>query len=136
MSKIYFLKDIKYLTVQTATFQTDFRPVSDIHWRWLHLDTSGLLTIDHGYAWDGPSGPVIDRSTNQRGSLCHDALYQLMRQGLLSHKDWKMADNEFFKILEEDGAWSLTIWVNKKGLAIAGGSAAHPKNARKVYSAP
>lgn len=136
MSKIKFLKDIKYLLAETVSFQTDFLIYNDVHWRWLDLSITGLLTIRSGYGWDGPSGPVVDRKSNMRASLCHDALYQLMRQRRLPHEDWREADKEFAKLLKEDGAWALTIWVDMKGLAIAGGSAAKPKNARKCYSAP
>jgi hypothetical protein len=127
---------VKYITAEEAIFQTYIRPSADIHWKWLSLDTLGRLTIRVGYGWDGPSGPVIDRPTNMRASLVHDALYQLIRQGLLPHDTWPEADKEFAKLLEEDGAWAMTIWINMTGLAIANGSAAHPKNARKCYSAP
>ena len=136
ITKIKFLKDIKYLLAETTSFQTDFRPENDIHWRWITLSTTGLLTIREGYGWDGPSGPVVDRSTNMRASLCHDALYQLMRQGMLPHSDWRKADKEYAKLLKEDGAWALTIWIDMQGLSLAGGTAAKPKNARRCYSAP
>jgi len=127
MPKIKFLKDIKYLLAETVSFQTDFRPVKNMHWRWLDLSRDGVLTISAGYGWDGPSGPVVDRKSNMRASLAHDSLYQLMRQGELPHSDWRKADKEFAKLLKEDGAWSITIWADMKGLAIAGGSAAKPK---------
>lgn len=136
MKKIRFLKDIKYLLAETVSFQTDFRPEKNLHWRWIDMSISGMLTIKAGYGWDGPSGPVIDRPSNMRASCCHDALYQMMRQGMLPHSDWPKADQEFAKLLKEDGAWPMTIWVDMRGLAIAGGSAANPKNARKCYSAP
>ena len=42
----------------------------------------GQLTIKKGYAWDGPSGPAIDTKSAMRGSLIHDAGYQLLRSGL------------------------------------------------------
>ncbi len=133
---IEFLKGIKYLLVRTVAFQTDFTPDDLIKWRWITLSRGGLLTINAGYGWDGTSGPVVDRSTNMRASLCHDALYQLMRQGELDHGDWRKADREFAKLLKEDGAWAFTVWLDMKGLLIAGGSAADPKNVRKVYLAP
>lgn len=136
MKKIKFLKDIKYLLAEDYFFQTDFRPDHNIHWRWISLDTKGLLTIREGYGWDGMSGPVIDRKTNMRGSCCHDGLYQLIRQELIPWIDWPKADLECAKVLKEDGAWDLTIWIDMKGLAMAGGAAAKPKNARKCYSAP
>jgi len=41
----------------------------------------GLLTISEGYMWDGASGPTWDDKTNMTGSLVHDALYQILREG-------------------------------------------------------
>jgi hypothetical protein len=64
---------------------------------------NNVLTIKKGYAWDGPSGPSIDTKNFMRGSIVHDALYQLMREGLLpnSHKD--KADKELQFVCLEDG---------------------------------
>jgi len=53
----------------------------------MHIDCGGSLCIREGYSWDGPSGPAIDTVDFMRGSLVHDALYQLNgmdRQGLHS----------------------------------------------------
>jgi hypothetical protein len=46
---------------------------------YLTLDAEGHLEILKGYAWDGPSGPMIDTLESMRGALVHDALYQLIR---------------------------------------------------------
>jgi hypothetical protein len=51
---------------------------------WLELWPDGTLVISPGYAWDGASGPTYDSKSSMRASLVHDALYQLMRLGLLS----------------------------------------------------
>ena len=60
------------------------------------------LYIKCGYAWDGPSGPTIDTPSTIRASLVHDALYQLMKEGLLNIKYRKYADDLFKEILIED----------------------------------
>ena len=77
------------------------------------LDPDGTLSIKRGYAWDGPSGPTIDTQNFMRGSLVHDALYQLIRNGLLQmvpHR--KMADRELERICAEDGMlWPRRRWV-------------------------
>ncbi len=52
----------------------------------------GLLTVKAHYAWDGPSGPTFDTPTNMRGSLFHDALCQLIGEGLLDKMYRKYAD--------------------------------------------
>ena len=56
--------------------------------QFINLDTDGALVIKGGYAWDGPSGPTIDTKNFMRGSLVHDALYQIMRLELLSKEQW------------------------------------------------
>ncbi len=72
-----------------------------------------VLTIKKGYAWDGASGPTWDDKTNMRGSLVHDALYQIMREGGLSRVMYrKYADKLLIIICLEDGMNKLRakIW--------------------------
>jgi len=64
---------------------------------------SGTLLLRKGYAWDGPSGPTIDTPDFMRGSLVHDALYQLMREGLLNIKYRPYADMLLRDICLADG---------------------------------
>ncbi len=52
----------------------------------------GHLTVHAHYAWDGPSGPTFDTPTNMRASLFHDALCQLIGEGLLDKVYRKYAD--------------------------------------------
>ncbi len=70
---------------------------------WVALSKTGKLTIKKGYAWDGPSGPTIDTRDFMRGSLIHDALYQLMREGLLPGRKRKPADVLLWLVCLEDG---------------------------------
>ena len=56
------------------------------------LVNAGVLTVRARYAWDGPSGPTFDTPTNMRASLFHDALCQLIGEGLLDMKYRKYAD--------------------------------------------
>lgn len=73
----------------------------------VHLTGEGRLTIRRGYAWDGPSGPTLDTRSFMRGSLVHDALYQLMREGLLDGTFREPADRLLQKLCLDDGmpAW-------------------------------
>lgn len=61
------------------------------------------LAIANGYAWDGAStGLPWTPKKWLRPSLLHDALYQLIREGLL-HMDFrKDADEVFFRLLREN----------------------------------
>ena len=126
----------KYQLAGDEEFQTDFRPGEPISTKFITLNTDGLLRLINGYAWDGTSGPVIDRKTNMRGSAGHDGLYQLMRMRLLDHHKWRDADKEFSRILKQDRAWKLTVKIDMLGLKIAGGKAAHPDNRREIKEAP
>ena len=65
--------------------------------------SGGILRIKAGYAWDGGSGPCWDTGTVMRGSLVHDALYQLLRLGLLAKSDRKAADRLLKNVCLEDG---------------------------------
>jgi len=94
---------------------------------WVKLHPDGTLAISRGYAWDGPSGPAIDTPDFMRGSLIHDALYQLMREGFLSKDLRQKADELLVKICREDGmSWIRSQWVY---LAVRkfGGEALTPK---------
>lgn len=71
--------------------------------KYVQLDPDGLLTIHEGYAWDGPSGPTIDTDNFMRGSLVHDALYQLMRMDLIPQECRVVADRLLRDICLEDG---------------------------------
>ena len=91
--------------------------------------TGKTLTIFSGYAWDGPSGPTIDTKNFMRGSLVHDALYQLMREGYLN-PDFarKWADDILRDICLEDGMSRLRAWWVYKGVRIFGKSSALSSN--------
>ena len=126
----------KYQLAETETFHIDIYPEVDIVTEFIWLTTEGTLTVLNGYAWDGASGPVVDRKSNLRASLAHDAIYQCMRMGRLPSSRWRDADKEFAKILKEDGAWSITVSIYMAGLKLANGSAADPKNKKKIFTAP
>ncbi len=125
----------KYQLAEDESFQTSIHPKGDITSEAgrIKLSASGKLSISEGYAWDGPSGPVIDRKTNMRASLAHDALYQLMREARLPYYNWPLADMEFGRIIVEDGAWGITATIDLLGLKLANGVAARPENRKKVY---
>lgn len=60
------------------------------------------LLLRNRYAWDGASGPARDTPTNMRASLFHDALCQLIAEGLLDKKYRKYADELLRTIFLED----------------------------------
>lgn len=114
----------------------------------IKLSKAGWLTIKKGYAWDGPSGPAIDTKNFMRGSLVHDALYQLMREGRLGwrtgpketdidHEAYrKVADQLLRDICREDGmSWIRAWWVYRAVRTFAA-RAADQDNKRPIITAP
>ena len=73
----------KYFLSRPYSICIRLRPETAIITPHIVLNTDGQLTINKYYAWDGPSGPTFDTSSFMIGSLVHDALYQLMREGFL-----------------------------------------------------
>jgi hypothetical protein len=86
MKKITYQAGYKYLLMKSVTFFTDVYPSQAIQTPFICLDSDGTLTIKRGYAWDGPSGPTVDTRNFMRGSLAHDSLYQMMREGHLDEE--------------------------------------------------
>ena len=102
----------------------------------IELNTEGVLVIKKGYAWDGPSGPTIDIPSFMRGSLVHDALYQLLREKEIEQKWRDEADEELRRICREDGMWRIySNWVHW-AVRKFGKRSADPESRKKIHKAP
>ena len=88
--------------------------------------TDGLLQVKVGYSWDGPSGPTFDTKNFMRGSLIHDALYQLIREGVLPQSSKFEADKILRKICLECGMSKFRAWYIYQGLRFFGKSYTKP----------
>lgn len=126
----------KYQLVQTYNVNIPIKPQAPVEMKYITLSTDGSMTMIDSYAWDGPSGPTIDTKNFMRGSLVHDALYQLMRLELLPLSYKEQADRLLRQMCREDGmSWIRAWWVYKAVAGFAGG-AALPENKKKVLTAP
>lgn len=134
--KIFYTKGYRYQLRYDYHVQTSIRPLVEIDTYFIHLTRGGLLTIRRGFAWDGPSGPTIKTRNFMRGSLVHDALYWLMRNGHLLLTKRRRADRELYKMCREDGMTVCRAGVVYRALVLAGGPAANPRNKKKIYVAP
>jgi len=134
--RIFYKKGFKYQTDSDSTFNVACKPKHYIRDDFLTLNKEGVLTIKAGYAWDGPSGPTIDTRNFMRGSLVHDALYQLMRKELLSLDEKERADLELKRICLEDGMSSLRAWWVYKGLNRFGTRSTLPESKKVRLCAP
>jgi hypothetical protein len=139
MKHIFYKKGYKYQLAQTCSTDISYciTPEKDINTEYLGLNDNGVLIIRKGYAWDGPSGPTIDTKNFMRGSLVHDALYQLIRMGFLEEDPHrKLADQILYDICREDGmSWIRAKWVYR-GVRVGGGYAADPSNRKQIIVAP
>ena len=108
----------------------------NINTRFLKLNESGWLTILTGYAWDGPSGPTVDTKNFMRGSLVHDALYQLIREEKLPQDERFIADKILQMICRQDGMSKLRAWWVFTGVDKFAAGAAAAKNKKKIITAP
>jgi hypothetical protein len=93
----------KYVLTQTFVSHLKVLPTRDIYCSHSAFLLDGGLVIYKGYEWDGPSGPAIDTDNFMDGSLIHDLLYQLMREGELKRWPYRLqADNEMFRQCKKD----------------------------------
>ena len=127
----------KYQLKQSYATDIPIKPVEPIETEYVALTTEGNLTIKNGYAWDGPSGPTFDTRNFMRGSLVHDALYQLMREGHLDpSQDREPADRLLQEMCKEDGMTALRAWWVYQGVHRWGSPSADPANSRPIKRAP
>ena len=126
----YQLKEDYLVTIPIILF----KPIDT---EYIKLNTFGILTIKEGYAWDGPSGPVIDTLDTMRGSLIHDALYQLMRNKNLDHDTYrKTSDKILYETILEDGVMKFRAWYIYQGVRLFGDPFADPKDKKPDIYAP
>ena len=76
---IKYRSKYKYQLAEEYRLKIPLQPKKVIETEFINLDCDGILVVASGYAWDGPSGHLVDTTRNMRASLVHDALYQLMR---------------------------------------------------------
>ena len=126
----------KYQLCEDYTVQIGILPLTMIITDWIVLASDGWLTIFKGYAWDGPSGPTFDTKDSMRGSLVHDALYQLMRMGLLDICYRPMADKLLHDICEEDGMPKIRADLWREADELFAGGCARSGTEKEIEVAP
>ena len=89
--------------------------------------TGTALRIKSGYAWDGASGPTVDTQATMFPALVHDALYQLIRLGILPQGSRKEADKLFRRLLKAGGMTFFRRWYFYRAVRWFGASSARPE---------
>lgn len=124
MKVIKYRDGYKYQLVEPYRTTVGIRPEATVSHEYIKLTPDGVLSIRKGYAWDGPSGPTIDSRNFMRGSLVHDALYQLIGEGLIPLAEREQADKELRRICLEDGMSEARAWWVYQAVRIFGNTAA------------
>ena len=109
----------KYRLLKTYTIRLS-RYVKAIDTGFIKISKCGLMTITAGYCWDGPSGPSLDTKTFMRGSLVHDAFYQLIRDRLILYDKKQYADILLKQICLEDGMTKIRAWYVYQAVKVFG----------------
>ena len=137
MECISYKDDYKYQLKADYVSDIGIIPERPVDMGYVALSEGGKITIRNGYAWDGPSGPTIDTLNFMRGSLVHDALYQLMRERKLdadAYKDY--ADRILQRMCRDDGMSSLRAWGVYQAVRFFGRPATNPTNVKPLMKAP
>lgn len=137
------MKTIKYKSgykYQTALQHKTMIPITghDAESEFVSLSPEGLLLIRSGYAWDGPTGYVLHtyRQRMMRGSLYHDALYQLMREEQLDREHRQEADDVFLLTILEDKTPSVLAHTAYRLIRLVGGKFTSPTQKKVIHCAP
>ena len=152
-NKLEWTEGYKYRTSKTFWVFTNIRPFYEVQIGRITLTVEGLLIIDRGYSWDGPSGPTIDTKNFMVGGIVHDALYEILRcpTKLLDRKCdivrgseavhaatheqvREEADKMLLDLVRADGMSEFRSNYVYKGVRVGGESSA--EKPRKVYVAP
>ncbi|MEJ1377973.1 MAG: hypothetical protein RPU32_08400 [Candidatus Sedimenticola sp. (ex Thyasira tokunagai)] len=110
---ISYKKRLKYkYTLHDAYSHPDptgIEVVKAIDQKMLDLDEDGRLTIHKGYSWDGATS-TPDSASIMKGSLVHDALYQLMREEKIGFDQRLRADQLLREICIDSGMFKPYAW--------------------------
>lgn len=115
------LRGYKYQLVQSYVHPTGICGATLYSHPYLRMFPDGTLIMLANYAWDGPSGPTYDSKSSLRASLVHDALYQLMKMGILDYDTHRQRVDELLRdIAIEDGMWKARAWAWYYAVRLAG----------------
>jgi hypothetical protein len=137
---VKYRKGYKYQVYEDEVFITGIKKY-EVHSDFIDLMPDGKLICKKGYAWDGASGGpngclTIDTKNSMRGSLVHDAGYQLMREGHLPLDCKVVFDGLFYLTLLHDGMNRFRAWYWYKAVLLFAKGSTLPEHDRPILQAP
>lgn len=130
--QLKFSSGYKYQLKSNVVIQTALRPETPRFIQgYVFLDTDGVLMIYRGYAWDGCTN-APDTKSNMLAGLVHDALYQMMQEGVLDKSFKPLADEMLRDIMISQGSFKATADLFHLAVKEFGGSHMKAKLARTL----
>lgn len=138
MRFIRYKAGFKYQLAQGAMYASEIQIFEGINTKYFNMTLDGLIQVNAGYAWDGPSGPSLDTKNFMRGSLFHDIGYQMLREGLLPHgQGYRTKFDELLRHLcIADGMSKFRAWYVYESVNRFAKKAAAEENKKEVLIAP
>lgn len=134
--QVHYRGGYKYVSAKAHRHQLMYlRDLPDCEGEFAAIQ-GGVLYINLYYAWDGCSGPTWDTDSNTRAGFIHDALYQMIRLGLIPAYRRGDCDKEFREICRQDGMYAFRRAAYYGGVHAFGGSSAIVGNVKPVLIAP
>lgn len=115
--------ECKYQLDDHFIIMTKVIPPWTIRAEQITLTVDGVLGIEKGWTWDGPSGPTFDTDDTMVGAVVHDALYRLIACGALSPEYRDDADLELYRQLKAHGMFDYRAWAWYRAVRVFGGKA-------------
>lgn len=105
-----YKRGYRYQNFEDMTLVTDILPRRAGGNNFVDITAAGVLTIRRGYAWDGASGPAINTENFRTGSMVHDGIYQLIREGVVGMEYRDAGDQLLRAIVLDKGMWPVRAW--------------------------
>lgn len=96
------LRPYKYQLTQTLRFDEVFKIDKSVRTDYVYIKENGTVFVTRGYAWDGATG-FPDIESIMMPSLVHDALTQLMNEGIIPMRLRPQADKLLYKMCLKEG---------------------------------
>lgn len=126
----------KYQLFEPEIFDLGFTLPAPIATPFILVTITGQMRLEMGYAWNG-ANVVPDFRWLMRGSAGHDAIFQLIRLGLLDFYPWFDRGNRLLqRWCREDGAWQWEADLVYRCVRCFGESSASPDEERPILTAP
>lgn len=124
----------KYKLLADTVYESGIRIPRPVSTEYILMSIDGRIYVRKGYSWDGATF-AVDTLSFMRGSLFHDAAYQLMREKEVPLVLLSQFDDMLVNICKDDGMNRFRRWRVRLGVRIGGGPAARPRSI-KILEAP